>query len=227
MGAIAAHSGGHSANRLRSPSLQSGLRQDQPLVLVIDDDPDARILWTTCLVHLGYRTATESNAEDGVRAALRHRPLAILMDLGMPDLEGLEATRRIKALAQTHDCLVIVVTGRGADFLEQARAAGCDAYFSKPFNAFLMEAILRTSGALGERVHKTPKIMRCPCRREYTPESWSRLQFCGRIFCRMSGCSSSDQALEVRTCPCGSAITMSVGALSQSAQRSGWAQQSL
>jgi CheY-like chemotaxis protein len=227
MGAPAAHFAGHSADRLRSPSLQSGLGQDQPLVLVIDDDRDARIIWTTCLAHLGYSTATETNAEDGVRAALQHRPLAILMDLGMPDLEGLEATRRIKALARTHDCLVIVVTGRGTDFLEQARAAGCDAYFCKPFNAFLLEAIVRISKALGEHERKTPRIRRCACRREYTPDSWSRLQFCGRIFRRMGGCSSSGQALEVRICPCGSAITMSVGGLSQSPQRSGWAQQSL
>jgi CheY-like chemotaxis protein len=196
-------------NRFESQCVESQSAQrgsaNPPVVLVIDDDPDARIIWSSCLSHLGYRTATEANGEDGFRAALEQHPLAILMDLTMPVLGGLEATRRIKAHTRTRDCLVIAVTAEGTDRIGEARAAGCDAYFSKPFNAFLLDAILRAFAMLGERSYKAAVRRRCPCRREYTYPSWSALPFCGRIHS-----PRRDQAIEVRTCLCGHGIAMAV-----------------
>ncbi|MEO7111118.1 MAG: response regulator, partial [Polyangiaceae bacterium] len=58
----------------------------QALVLVVDDDPDARAMYVACLEHFGYRTASESNGEDGVRAAASLKPAAILMDAAMPGI---------------------------------------------------------------------------------------------------------------------------------------------
>jgi two-component system, cell cycle response regulator DivK len=103
------------------------------LVLVVDDDEDTRFLYMTALPRMGYRTAGECDGERGAEAALRLQPDAVLMDVGLPVLNGIEATRRIKDDPRTSTCLVIVMTGHGKIKFEEARAAGCDAFFCKPF----------------------------------------------------------------------------------------------
>src|SRR6202035_491809 len=105
-------------------------------VLVVEDDPDTRAMYSECLSHLGYRTATASSGEHAIDQVLRTRPDAVLMDVEMPGIGGLEATRRIKSDPRTRGCLVIVVTAYGAALFAKGRAAGCDAYFCKPFNPF-------------------------------------------------------------------------------------------
>jgi CheY-like chemotaxis protein len=176
-----------------------------PLILVVDDDPDARVLWSECLSHLGYRTATESNGADGLRTALHDRPAAILMDLAMPRMGGLEATRRIKASPAARDCLVIVVTAYGPAVFSEARAAGCDAYFCKPFDAFLLDGILRTLRTPGGGPHRSGIVRRCHCRRTYNRDTWTTLRLHGRIHI-----PNIPGALEVRHCVCGNSIVMSV-----------------
>jgi len=71
------------------------------LVLIVDDDEDTRFCYTQSLENRGYRTASARDGKEGVEAAIRLRPLAILMD----------ATRLIKEDARKSACLVIVVTG--------------------------------------------------------------------------------------------------------------------
>jgi CheY-like chemotaxis protein len=176
-----------------------------PLILVVDDDPDARALWSECLSHLGYRTATESNGADGLRTALHDRPLAILMDLSMPRMSGLEATRRIKASPATRNCLVIVVTAYGPAMFSEARAAGCDAYFSKPFDAFLLDGILRAFRTPGGGAHRSEIVRRCHCRRTYTRDTWTTLRLYGRMHI-----PNVRGVLEVRNCVCGGCIVMPV-----------------
>jgi two-component system cell cycle response regulator DivK len=178
---------------------------ERALVLVIDDDPDARSIWVECLSHLGYRTVCASTGEEGIRVAAQERPTAILMDLSMPGIGGIEATRRIKADLRTRDSLVIVVSAHEPSIFAEARTAGCDAYFCKPFNAFGLDGILRvlttsTRGCCGSAV-----VKRCACGRCYTRDEWSMLRLYGGMQIPDSG-----EAIEVRTCACGSYILMRI-----------------
>lgn len=88
----------------------------------------------------------------------------------MPGIGGIEATRLIKADPRTHDTLVIVVTAYGAKMFGEARDAGCDAYFCKPFNPFALDTILRAQQAPAEpRTHARASVYKkCACGRAYT-----------------------------------------------------------
>jgi len=178
-----------------------------PLVLVVDDAPDARDLYAMCLDYLGYRTATATSGVRAVQAALDLLPTAILMDVAMPgDIDGIEATRRIKADPRTRHCLVVVVTAHGASKFGKARTAGCDAYFCKPFNAFALDRVLRMLTTPEERPPRppTPVVKRCGCGEEYALEKWLRLPLCGRMHSPHTGLT-----VELRNCRCGSSLALS------------------
>jgi CheY-like chemotaxis protein len=174
------------------------------LILVVEDDEDTRYVFVESLLHLGYRIVSAASGETGVRTARRLRPNAVLMDVAMPGIDGIEATHRIKADPRTRDCLVIVVTAHGAAMFEAARRAGCDAYFSKPFNAFMLDRVLRLLESPPSSRPPRPRggvVRRCECRREFTLEAWSSLPLSGRLHV-----PGSSTVLELRNCPCGTSI---------------------
>jgi CheY-like chemotaxis protein len=175
----------------------------RPLILTIDDDKDARLVWAECLALHGYRVVGEATGEDGIRAARRERPTAILMDLNMPGMGGLEATRHLKADARTRDCLVIIVTSQDPSVFPQVRAAGCDAYFCKPFDAFTLNAILRVLTGQTHPARRKSAVKRCVCGRAYTRDQWIDLRLWGAMHIPESG-----ETIEVRDCPCGSPVLM-------------------
>lgn len=118
---------------------------DPPLVLVAEDDPDILELIVTCL---GTIDCNVIQARDGHTAqALAHseRPQAAVLDIRMPQLDGLELTRRLKADAATRSTAVLVLTASvDGNQPQLARAAGADGYLSKPFTATaLREAVTR------------------------------------------------------------------------------------
>jgi CheY-like chemotaxis protein len=174
-------------------------------VLVVEDDPDARLMYSECLTGLGYLVATEVSGEQGVEAALRAPPDAILMDLEMPGIGGIEATRCLKSDPRTRDCLVIVVTGHGSSMFAEARRAGCDAYFCKPFDAVALDEVLRVLTTLRRPVRSatTAIVKQCGCGREYSRDEWGALRLCGRIHV-----PGRNFALELRNCVCGSSIAV-------------------
>ena len=200
----AAAYGHHEAPTLSGRQTASARR---PRVLVVDDDPDARNNYSASLAHLGYQAAAEICGEQGVEAALRTAPDAILMDVAMPGIGGIEATRRIKADARTRRCLVIAVTAHGTSMFSEARNAGCDAYFCKPFNAFALDKILGVLATSQARRPFRPTqnevVKRCACGREYTRGAWLGLPLCGRMHAPRSGL-----VVELRNCACGSSIVL-------------------
>jgi CheY-like chemotaxis protein len=104
-----------------------------PLVLVVDDYPEAREMYVAWLEVSGYRVLQASTAADALAIATAEVPAAILMDLSLPGVDGLEATRRLKADPRTRDTPVIAMTGHvEARVAEAARQAGCDAFVVKP-----------------------------------------------------------------------------------------------
>ncbi|HEY3821905.1 MAG TPA: response regulator [Polyangiaceae bacterium] len=112
------------------------------LVLVVDDEEDGRAVYCAALNHLGYRTIDCGNGARALDAARAFRPDAVLTDVAMPVMDGLELTRTIRADEALRGTFVIVMTAFGdARFLEASRA-GCDAFLCKPFNPFVLDEIL-------------------------------------------------------------------------------------
>jgi len=105
------------------------------LILIIEDQEDNRRIMRDLLTSAGYKVIEAVTAEAGVMSAEIHCPGLILMDIQLPDFDGYEATRRIKANPALSAIPVIAVTSyalSGDDV--KAYEAGCDAYVSKPFS---------------------------------------------------------------------------------------------
>jgi CheY-like chemotaxis protein len=113
-------------------------------ILIVDDTDWNRDLLVQ-LLEDDYEIAQAVDGEEGVRQATAERPDLILMDLGMPVMDGWEATRRIKADASLKHIPVIAVTSHAMVGDEvSAREAGCDDYIAKPVDeVLLMEKIRR------------------------------------------------------------------------------------
>src|SRR5947207_12824705 len=103
-------------------------------ILYIDDTENNRILVTRRLERKGYQVVTAVSAEEGLAAAAAQKPDLILMDMGMPDVDGWTATRRLKADPALAAIPVIALTAHAMQGdREKALDAGCDDYDTKPF----------------------------------------------------------------------------------------------
>lgn len=102
-------------------------------ILVVDDDPKLRTLLVRFLHTKGFDVAEAENGAKGVVAARTQRPGLIITDLNMPGLGGLDLIREIRALPETKDTPVIVLTGEdGPTHYNAIYDAGADAYVAKP-----------------------------------------------------------------------------------------------
>jgi two-component system, cell cycle response regulator DivK len=113
-------------------------------ILVIDDHEDNRRILHDLLTNAGYEVVAAATGEDGVALAETRAPALILMDIQLPDIDGYEATRRIKRHPALRNIPVIAVTSyalSGDD--AKALAAGCDAYIAKPFSPRALLAKVR------------------------------------------------------------------------------------
>jgi len=117
-------------------------------VLVVDDNRDAATTMATMLELLGDEVHLAHDGLEAVAAAEALRPELILMDIGMPRLNGYDATRRIRAAPWGQGIVVVALTGWGqaADRAE-SRAAGCDAHLVKPVDLPDLEGVLAGLGA--------------------------------------------------------------------------------
>ncbi len=108
-----------------------------PQVLYIEDNSDNRMLVRRVLMASVYEfTIVEAdNAQKGIEMALAQPPDLILMDLSMPEMDGLTATRRIRTLPELDDVLVVALTANAMDSdRERSLNAGCDGYIRKPID---------------------------------------------------------------------------------------------
>jgi two-component system, cell cycle response regulator DivK len=116
----------------------------RPLILIADDTEDIRELYAEYLHLCGFRTATASGGEEAVAKARDLRPAAIVMDLSMPRMDGVEATRQLKSDETTRDIPVIALTGHAVRHSkESALAAGCVTYLTKPCLPEALTAVIR------------------------------------------------------------------------------------
>ena len=104
-------------------------------ILVVEDYEDASLAMRLALEDLGYRIFEASDGEQAVRLAFDERPEVILMDLSLPVLDGLDATRRIREHPDLKNTIIVAVTAhQEADYRTKALEAGCNAYVTKPID---------------------------------------------------------------------------------------------
>jgi two-component system, OmpR family, KDP operon response regulator KdpE len=127
---------------------------DQGLILLIEDEPQMRRFLRVTLKSHGYRLLEASGGVEGLREASTRSPDVVLLDLGLPDLDGLEVVNRLRDWSQVP---VIVLSAREQE-QDKIRAldAGADDYLTKPFGAGELLARIRValrhqSGQLGEK----------------------------------------------------------------------------
>ena len=105
-------------------------------VLLVEDHPDIREIVRAQLEWMGFTVVTAKNGKEGVEAAIREKPDLILMNTMMPEMDGWEATRRVRANPATKNIPILALTAmfRPAD-LQACLDAGCNDYIVKPFTS--------------------------------------------------------------------------------------------
>ena len=105
------------------------------LILVVDDSADNVAVISLDLQTQGYRVVTASNGEDAVTVATQTVPNLILMDINLPSLDGLGATRRIRETDGLRDVPIVAITAFGTEgFQRAAYDAGVSGYLTKPID---------------------------------------------------------------------------------------------
>jgi two-component system KDP operon response regulator KdpE len=133
-----------------------------PKILIVDDEAQIRRLLEATLVHAGYRVAAASNGREALSLIAIEKPDVVLLDLGLPDRDGLELLPLIHAAGQAR---VIVVSARDAvDEKIAALDLGADDYVTKPFDTAELLARIRTAlrhkvaGNTGQRVVRAGSV---------------------------------------------------------------------
>jgi CheY-like chemotaxis protein len=116
-------------------------------VLIIEDNADTRDVLKLMLEVDGATVETAEDGEAGLHAIERMRPDVVLCDIGLPDIDGFEVARRIRARADLAATRLIALTGYGqAEDMRQALKAGFEAHLTKPVNLEQLMELL-TSGS--------------------------------------------------------------------------------
>lgn len=120
--------------------------QARSTILIVDDFDDTRLLLRTWLEKKGYRVIEAEDGKEAVTTAASQLPDLIIMDVEMPELDGLSATRQIRVLPGLEHVPIIAVSAYGAhQFRAEALTAGCNEYVSTPFEPDELEQLIRTS----------------------------------------------------------------------------------
>ena len=127
---------------------------NKPLILVVEDDAPIRNLITTTLKTQDYKYIAAATASEALQQATIHAPDVMLLDLGLPDLDGIEVIRRIRSWSAMP---IIVISARSEDSDKiEALDSGADDYLTKPFSVEELLARLRGTS----RCCKTPPVVR-------------------------------------------------------------------
>src|SRR5262249_32834998 len=137
---VSARSADESPNALQSPKrLGGGMR-----ILVVDDNVDAADSTALLLNLEGYETHSVHSAHAALDAAAASKPDVVLLDIGLPEMDGYDVARRLRALAEGAPSVIIALTGYGqpAD-RDRANRAGFDEFLVKPVEPAVLNGILK------------------------------------------------------------------------------------
>jgi len=113
--------------------LPDATHRHRPLVLMVEDDPDDRELYGKILCYNGFDVVLAKAGADAVAGAQRMVPDCVVLDLGLPDMNGLDVCHALRAFPDTANVPVVVLSGHAEHSMgARARAAGCSAYIEKP-----------------------------------------------------------------------------------------------
>ena len=102
-------------------------------ILLVDDEPDILEILSYNLSAEGYQISTASNGAEAVKKAKKHLPHLIIMDVMMPEMDGIEACEKIRTFPELKDTIITFLTARGEDYSQVAGfEAGADDYITKP-----------------------------------------------------------------------------------------------
>ena len=125
-----------------------------PIVLVVEDEPQMRRFLRASLASQSFDVVEATSAKEGLALATSHNPEIILLDLGLPDEDGVALTRRLREWSRV-PIIIISARGREADKVE-ALDAGADDYLTKPFGVNELLARIRVSLRHAQQTGGTP-----------------------------------------------------------------------
>jgi len=132
----------------------SAMGNEGPTVLIVEDERQMRRFLRTSLASNGFQLVEAATATEGLALATSHNPEVILLDLGLPDADGLAVTRTLREWSRT-PIIVISARGREADKVE-ALDAGADDYLTKPFGVSELLARIRVALRHAHQVRGSP-----------------------------------------------------------------------
>jgi len=126
-----------------TPENGQAVRGPKRSILVVDDNRDSATSMAMMLKLMGNEVHTAHDGVEAVKAANQFRPNVVLMDVGMPKLNGLDATRRIRERPWSRSVVIIALTGWGQDEDHvQSKEAGCNGHLVKPVTLADLEQLL-------------------------------------------------------------------------------------
>lgn len=114
----------------------------QKIVLIAEDYDDSREFLRYMLELLGYSVDEARNGWEAVEYVQKKQPDLILMDISMPDVDGLAATQLIRNIDGAGDIPIVIVTAHSSRYYEKALAAGCNEVVSKPIDLTTIKSVL-------------------------------------------------------------------------------------
>lgn len=120
------------------------MRHEKKLFLVVEDFEDSRFMMRRLLEMAGYQVLEASDGEQAVKLAFEQHPALILMDLSLPKLDGLAATREIRKEVTLRKVPIVAVSAHDSPQTRaEALAAGCNEYVTKPIDFDNLNAVLK------------------------------------------------------------------------------------
>jgi CheY-like chemotaxis protein len=124
--------------------LNIAVEDNEVKLLLVEDTEDNRFMMRRLLEMEGYVVVEARNGEEAVRVATEENPSLVLMDLSLPVIDGLAATRLIRKVPGLEKTPIIAVSAHDtADFQAEALEAGCDSYITKPIDFGALEKLIK------------------------------------------------------------------------------------
>jgi CheY-like chemotaxis protein len=112
-------------------------------VLVVDDDIDTAQSLFLLLLDMGHDAAYATDGKGALQMAQKLQPEFVLLDIGLPDLDGGEVATRLRRTPGCENAVIIALTGLGDEQRPRMLQSGCDAFYTKPLEIDLIEGLLK------------------------------------------------------------------------------------